>query len=423
MPNKDCSFFLKEPKATGPTLIYFHITLPDGKIKRSIQKKIIPADWDLTHQRASGSAKPAREINQVIDAIITTIPGVKSECRRNGRVISCADVHAALDVILQDTRAEKGKEAVKDMFQDFEEIIAGMRDGSILTPGKHKKKYTPATIKNYETRTLPKLQEFYKARKEQAVWSGVNIELYEDFISWCHEKDLSNNSIGVYIKCWKRAGKIAFKKGWHANAVFNDEDFMILKEETPDIYLDESKIERLYKQEVTIEHYDIARDWFVLDCYLGLRISDLKRVTDADFAGKHFEFVNQKTGAHVVIPIHPFVKAIIKKWKGLPPAISDQKLNLYIKEVAKLAKLNDKFIYTITKGGKLQSHTYEEWEMVSSHTCRRSIITNLLKMGIAHARVMKIVGIKRYETLQRYFKETPAEVAAEVGQHDFFKAK
>lgn len=421
MSDKDCSFFLKEPKAASPTLIYFHMTLPDGKIKRSIGKKILPADWEPAAQRAMGTGKAAREINQVIDAIITMIPGVKSECRRNNRVISVADIQAAMDVILQDKRSEKEKALPRDMFTDFKAIIAGMKDGSILTPGKHKKRYAAETIKSYESRTLPKLEEFYKDKKELAQWAGVDLELYELFISWCHEKDLSNNSIGVYIKCWKRAGKIALKKGWHSNVIFQDEDFMILKEETPDIYLDEEKIERLYKQVVPIEHYDIARDWFVLDCFLGLRISDLQRIGAKDFEGKHFQFVNQKTGAHVAIPIHRYVKEIIKKWKGLPPAISEIKFREYIKEVAQLAKLNDKFIYKITKGGKLQVFEFKEWEMVSPHTCRRSFITNLLKMGIPHAQVMKLAGIKRYETLMRYFKQTAEEAAYEVGKHDYFK--
>jgi site-specific recombinase XerD len=421
MPEKDCSFLLKETKATSPTLIYFHMTLHDGKVKRSISKKILPADWDFGGQRASGGGKVTRDINQIIDAITAMLPGLKSECRRAGRVISSADVHAALDVILQDKRPEKSKEPVKDMFTDFKAIIAGMKDGSILTPGKHKKKYTAATIKNYKGRTLPKLEEFYKEKKLQVQWVDIDIELYELFISWCHGKDLSNNSIGVYIKCWKRAGKVAFKKGWHANGIFQDEEFMILKEETPDIYLDESKIERIYKQQVSNDYHNLARDWFVLDCYLGLRVSDLQRVTIKDFEGKHFQFINQKTGAHVAIPIHPFVKAIIKKYKGLPPAISDQKLNLYIKEVAELAKLNDKFIYKITKGGTLQVFEYKEWQMVSSHTCRRSFITNLLKMGIPHAQVMRLAGIKRYETLMRYFKQTAEEAAHEVGNHEFFK--
>lgn len=421
MLEKDCSFFLKEPKATTPTLIYFHMTLPDGKVKRSVGKKIIPTDWEPASQRAKGTGKPAREINQVIDAITTMIPGLKSECRRNNRVIGCADVQAAIDVILQDKRPEKEKAAPRDMFTDIKVIIAGMKEGSILTPGKHKKRYAAETIKSYESRMLPKLEEFYKDKKEPAQWAGVDLELYELFISWCHEKDLSNNSIGVYIKCWKRAGKIALKKGWHSNVIFQDEDFMILKEETPDIYLDEEKIERLHKQVVPVEHYDIARDWFVLDCFLGLRISDLQRIGAKDFEGKHFQFVNQKTGAHVAIPIHRHVKAIIKKWKGLPPAITEDKFREYIKEVACLAKLNDKFIYKITKGGTLQVFEFKEWEMVSPHTCRRSFITNLLKMGIPHAQVMRLAGIKRYETLMRYFKQTPEEAAHEVGKHDYFK--
>jgi site-specific recombinase XerD len=416
---KECSFVLKEPKAATPTPIYLLMTCPDGRVKRSIGEKILPTDFQ--NQRATDGGRAARQINQIIDAIVAVLPGLKSECRRNGRVISCTDVHAALDVILQDKRPEKGKDPVKDMFADFKAIIIGMKDGSILTPGKHKKKYTAATIRNYEDRTLPKLEAFYKEKKLPPQWADIDIELYELFISWCHEKDLSNNSIGVYIKCWKRAGKVAFKKGWHTNGIFQDEEFMILKEETPDIYLDEDKIKRIYKQQVSNDYHDLARDWFVLDCYLGLRVSDLQRVTIKDFEGKHFQFVNQKTGAHVAIPIHPFVKAIIKKHKGLPPDISDQKLNLYIKEVAQLTKLNDKFIYKITKGGVLQVFEYQEWQMVSSHTCRRSFITNLLKMGIPHAQVMRLAGIKRYETLMRYFKQTAEEAAHEVGKHEFFK--
>lgn len=425
MEKKDCSFVLKDPKSTSPTPIYLLMTCPDGRVKRSIGEKILPANWDTLSQRATGGGRVARQINQLIDAIITMIPGLKSECRRNGRVISCKDVHAALDVILQDKqRIEKGKEQddpAKDMFTDFKAIITGMKDGSILTPGKHKKRYTAATIKNYEGRTLPKLEEFYKAKKLDPAWGEVDLELYELFISWCHEKDLSNNSIGVYVKCWKRAGKVAFKKKWHSNAIFQDEEFMILKEETPDIYLDDDKVERIYKQQLTLEYHGLARDWFVLDCRLGLRVSDLKRVTMKDFAGKHFQFVNQKTGAHVAIPIHPDVKAIIKKHKGLPPAISDQKLNLYIKEVAQLAKLKERFVYKITKGGKLQVFEYEEWQMVSSHTCRRCFITTLLKTGIPPAQVMSLAGIKRYETLMRYFKQTPDEVAGDVGKHEYYK--
>jgi site-specific recombinase XerD len=423
MPEKkDCSFLLKDTKANELTSINFHMTCPDGRVKRSIGEMILPTDWDFAAQRASGTGKPARKINQLIEAIIAMIPGLKSECRRNNRVISKADVHGALDVILQDKRPEKPA-TYRDMITDIKSIIQDMKDGKVLTPGKNKTRYSAETIGNYEQRSLPKLREYYNDRKLPAAWEKIDIGLYNDFLRWCHSKDLSNNSIGMYISCWKRVGKIALNNGWHSNNIFKDEEFMTLQEDTPDIYLDENKIELLYRHKLTSKEHDIARDWAVLDAYLGLRISDLKKVSKSDFAGDLFQFVNQKTGAHVAIPIHPFAKEILNKWGGLPPAIQDYLFRSHVKTVAKEAGLKDKFVYVVTKGGQVKSFEYEEWECVSPHTFRRSFITNLLKIGVPHAHVMKLAGIKRYETLMRYFKQTNLEVAKEMGQHDFFKRK
>jgi site-specific recombinase XerD len=421
MPEKrDCSFLLKDIKAKEPTPINFHMTCPDGRVKRSIGVMILPTEWAFDAQRASGPGKPARQINQLIEAIIAMIPGLKSECRRNNRVISKADVHAALDVILQDKRPEK-LAPFRNMITDIKVIIQDMKDGKVLTPGKNKTRYSSETIGNYEQRTLPKIEGYYKERKLPAAWEKIDIDLYNDFLRWCHSLDLSNNSIGMYISCWKRVGKIALNNGWHNNNIFKDEEFMTLQEDTPDIYLDEKKIELLYKQKLTNKEHDIARDWAVLDAYLGLRISDLKKVSKGDFAGNLFQFVNQKTGAHVAIPIHPFAKGILKKWGGLPPVIHDYLFRNHVKTVAKEAGLKDKFVYVVTKGGQVKSFEYEEWECVSPHTFRRSFITNLLKLGVPHAHVMKLAGIKRYETLMRYFKQTNLEVAKEVSDHKFFK--
>lgn len=426
MPDKkDCSFFLKEPKGSTPSVIYFHMTCPDGKIKRSIAQKVAPPDWDFDHQRASGGGREARQINQIIDSITTMIPGLKSECRRNNKVISTADVHAALDVILQDKRKEakpKAKEEVlaTTMLKDIETIIAGMKDGSITTP-KKKKKYSAATINNYEKILLPKLDAFFTARKKPAIWESVTIELYNDFIAWCHGEKHSNNSIGAYIMNWKVVGKIALGKGYHKNAIFKDEKFMVMKEETPAIYLDDKKIDKIYAHKYENYNSTIARDWAVLGCYLGLRISDLRKMTASDFAGNVFQFVNQKTGAHIAIPIHPYADEILKKWNGLPPAMHEGMFRRELKIVAKEAGLKDKFVYVATIAGKVEKIEYEEWECVSPHTLRRSFITNLLKMGVPHAQAMRLAGIKSYDTLQRYYKQTPIEVAQDVSDHPFFK--
>jgi integrase len=419
---KDCSFFLKDAKADTLTLINFHMTLPDGKLKRSISRYVKPTDWDFDTQLPYPTKDRAlKEIAQVIESIIDVIPVVRADCRRNNRVITKSDVNAALDVILQKKQHSKTPETqASDMLTDFETIIEGMKTGKVLTPGRNKKRYKPTTIRNYEERCLPKLKTFYKEKKLQPSYESVTLQVYYQFISWCHTTNLSDNSIGTYIKCWRRMGQVAMERGKHNNLIFENEQFAILKEDTDDIYFDEAKIKAMSDVKL-IGYYEVARDWFVLDCYLGLRISDLRRVEIEDFAGEYFQFVNQKTGAQVAIKINRFVKAIIKKWKGLPPSISEKKFNEYIKEVAKSAKLNKKFIYKITKGGVLVTETLEEWQMTSSHTCRRSFITNLLKMGFAHAHVMKLAGIKRYETLMKYFKQTAEEIAEETGREDFFK--
>lgn len=426
MPKKNtdgCSFLLDKPKADLPTMIIFQMYCPDGKVKRSIGRMAVPGEWDFNKQRAAGTSRAARDTNRLIESIVGMLPGLKSECQRANRVISKADVNAALDVILQDVKPDKAPAAPdeRDMFTDIETVITGMKDGSILTPGKNKKRYSEATIGNYELRTLPKLREFYKDKNKSAVWGKINIDLYNEFLSWCHTNNLSNNSIGTYIKCWKRAGKIALKKGWHSNNIFEDEDFMTLKEDTPDIYLDEIKLEKIFNTVLANEKHAIARDWAILDSCLGLRISDLRKVTANDFAGEFFQFVNQKTGAHVAIPIHRYAREILKKWGGLPPVMKDHFLRDHIKTVAKLAGLKDKFIYVATIGGQVKKFEYEEWQCVSPHTFRRSFITNLLKLGIPHAQVMKLAGIKRYETLMRYFKQTSIEVAKDVSDHKFFK--
>lgn len=420
------SYYLKDPLSTEDTLILFSLRVPDKNkpLKRSIGKKVNPAVWLTVDQRAdAGKIKPLQEINRLLDNITEAMDAVKSDCRRNNRLVMSADVDAALNIILQNVRRKRAiqNSPGHDMMADYKKVIELMRSGDILIE-KTKKRYSDNTMKNYE-RLVRDLTRFYIEKKITPSYAGIDLRLYNTFLTWCHQQKWANNSSGTVIKCWKNMLKITNKQGWHANKIYKEEEFLTLREETPDIYLDQKKIDKLYKQNNPEEYHNIARDWGVLDCFLGLRISDLQNVTIDDFGGKYFQFVNQKTGAKVAIPIHPYVKAIIKKYKGMPPAISDQKLNEYIKVVAKRAGLKDKFIYTVTKGGVLEKTVYEEWEMLSTHTFRRTFITNLLEDGVPDNQVMQLAGIKKHATLMRYKKTTPERGAENAARLKFFKGR
>lgn len=424
------SFFLKSANSDKPTSVIFFLTIPGERkpLRRSTGKLIDPALWSVKEQRATGNTKESREVNKIIDNITDSLPGVISDCRRNNKVVSSSDISAMLDPILQKKRITTAKTSIPvsvlDMFAWFADIIQQMKDGKILTPGRKKKIYSAETIKHFASASNI-VRKFFTEKKLPRSFDIVTMETYGEFIGWCHARNYADNTIGSLIKRWKGLATLARKKGAHSNMIFEDDEFVIIKEETPDIWLDDHKIDKLAAQECPAPHYEIARDWFILDCDLGLRISDLRRVAVKDFTGRVFRLVNQKTGAYVSIPISGRVRKIIKRYKGLPPPMTDVNLNKYIKVVAKMAGLKNKFVYVVTKGGITQKEEYQEWEWVSSHTCRRSFITRLLRIKkpepIPHTYIMKLAGIKRYETLMRYFKETAEDIAENMAGHAFFK--
>jgi len=121
----------------------------------------------------------------------------------------------------------------------------------------------------------------------------------------------------------------------------------------------------------------------------------------------------QKTKHTVTIPIHPTVRAILEKYNyELPPAISNQKFNKYIREVAEAAKINEPFTKHITKGGKSLSIPMKKYEAVSSHVARRSFATNAYKRKIEPLLIMAITGHKTETEFLKYIKVTDEEKAA-----------
>lgn len=411
------TYELKNPKSENPTLIMFYMRIAGERIRRSVGRQIKPNDWDLVEHRPFKN----KDLSRYLDSIDYEIDNVIRDCRRERRVVSPEDINDSLDIFLQTVRRKKDSPEVskQNMFTQWATIVDMMRRGEILTPDKNKTKYEPLTLKQYD-KWHGILETFFDDKEIPKSFQVVNMPVYDKFLSWCHDQDYSNNTIGSAIKIWKRVSSLARGFGWHTNIIPETKEFAKLQEETPAVYLNTVKLEKLYKVKLHNEMEDLARDWFVLDWFLGLRVSDLLRVGDEDFDGNFFRFTNKKTGHIITIPIHPYLKAIFKKYGGVPPYISDMDLNTYIKTAAKKAGLTGKFIYTVTKGGKLQSTTYQEWEVISSHTCRRSFITNLLRAGVPPHQVMKLAGIKRWETLKRYEKQSADEVAQDVSTHTFF---
>lgn len=219
------------------------------------------------------------------------------------------------------------------------------------------------------------------------------------------------NSVGKHIRVLKLMLNEATIQGYNTSTYYNS--FHVFTEETDAIYLNESELQLLKDKDFSKAPYlDRVRDWFLLLAWTGCRFSDLEKVGKTDIKDGFISFRQQKTNTKVTIPLHPVVLEILEKYNfSLPEAISNQRFNEYIKEAAKLAEIDSKESITITKGGKLQTELYPKWELISSHTGRRSFCTNMYKRGLPTLMIMSISGHKTEKSFLKYIKVKQSEHA------------
>ncbi len=157
-------------------------------------------------------------------------------------------------------------------------------------------------------------------------------------------------------------------------------------------------------------------DLFLIGCHTGLRYCDLSTLKAANIKDGFIKVTQIKTGGNVIIPVHNTVYRILAKYNGeLPPAISNQKTNDYLKEItSKVDLLKVKTSKETTKGGVKVSVTKERWEMVSTHTCRRTFCTLQYLNGVPSITIMKISGHTTEKDFLKYIKMDSQEHAEKM---------
>ena len=171
-----------------------------------------------------------------------------------------------------------------------------------------------------------------------------------------------------------------------------------------------------------------ARKWLLLGCNLGQRGGDLLQLDETNFNKLNnlevIQLKQQKTGKNVTIPVLEKTKEIIKS--GLPYKISIQKFNKHIKEVCKLAEINEpikdsKITVTVKgKGNKEKrkvSGMYPKWQLMASHVCRRSFCTNLYGI-LPTPLIMSISAHSSEKMLLNYIGKDSLDFAQQIA--DFY---
>ena len=337
-------------------------------------------------------------------------------------------------------RIEAEKEAARkaDVILFMQDFLDGIRSGEIKYNGETYEKNTCKAWGSF----FGVLKRFYK--KHPFTWADIDETLTDSFICFMENEGYMVKSVNKYLITFRAMVGYAYKKRLHNNTraltAFSTKKVQET-DKAKEIYLTEKELQALY--EMKLEGLkSVVRDVFLVGCYTCQRFSDYSRLERENFVTtpkgtKVVRIVQEKTGNTVVIPIlNNNLLDIAEKYNYEIPKVSDVILNRYIKKILKelsktvpsLAKLERTVLTmrerTMEERGEVSFRrdakgyvVKPRYDLVSSHTARRSGITNLYLTGLFdEVQMMSVSGHKDAKTFREYVKLSSDEIADAIAK-------
>lgn len=276
------------------------------------------------------------------------------------------------------------------------------------------------TIQQYVV-TYKKIIAFEKINDLKLRFEDVDLKFYRNFIFYCRNtENLGDNSINGHIKNIKLFCKNIEQDGLPINIQYKNSDFKGFVTNKEYIYFKDAEIDTIFNHDFTDnERLANARDLFIIGLRTGLRISDFLRLNKSNLIEKFIVIETIKTKQKLTIPVHNQILKILQLRNGdFPRPISEQKFNSYIKEICRLLGFTELVEGTLQNPKTLRKElgTFEKWQLVSSHICRRSFTTNLYG-NLPNKVVRAITGHQSEEQFLDYVKTTSTENAEILGDY------
>ncbi|MFI3298738.1 MAG: tyrosine-type recombinase/integrase [Rikenellaceae bacterium] len=387
------------------------------QFSKIIIKQVDSKSWDQARQRFKGGNKEynilianySNSLDRVLPQITTAIPS-----KQLWEMIS-ADMNGEDYVLVGDS----------SLFLDY------FRD--VYIP-RFKLSKSFSRIRRFKA-TCALINNFEEFKGYRYAFDEIDIHFYRDLGQWFTDNNYSTNYFGSIIKIIKQVMReAATVDRVHNNMAYNSADFKSKSAQVDNIYLTDAELRRLYSLVIDedfvkklyplssygigdrIKSFTVTRNLFLIGAYTGLRYSDFSVLESENFADGKITVVTQKTGARVVIPVHPIVQGILDCGFSLNDTISDQKLRIYIKELCKVAGIDE--VVTVRRGDTVVR--VPKYKLVGTHTARRSFATNAYKASVPTLAIMQITGHKKESDFMRYIKVNAEENAERLMQHPFF---
>ncbi len=222
------------------------------------------------------------------------------------------------------------------------------------------------------------------------------ITAYEEYLQV--KRKLSNSTHGKRMKHLR----------WFLRTLdYNVDKIKIRNHRKEIIALTLDELELLEKMDVSkSSEKQKAKDYFLIGCYTGLRVSDLVRINESCIIDGKISMMLKKNRRPVTIPVLPVTMEILKRYGMRSPKLSDAAFNRAIKEVCEDAKINTVITMRENKAGIDHDKKYKKYELITTHTASKTFITTVgpKRYGLSPEEIAAIVGKDLKTLLNHYFK-------------------
>ena len=288
------------------------------------------------------------------------------------------------------------------------------------TVAKKARRMGESYTNNYHS-LLCHLDQFSQMHDADIFTNSVNEDFMDDFVLYLQDKDYKHSYIVSLVSLIKAMATKAANYGYAIDPSYNDvyvddADFF-------SVFLSMNEITRIYYFRGLTPKQEQIRDLFVLGCLTALRYSDYSALTRDNFQGDYIVKVTKKTGKKVIIPIHDYIREMFARYNGeVSKGLSIQYFNRAVKDICRQVGLTDTISFSYTKGGRLIQESKQKWELISSHTARRSAATNMYLTGrMKTYEIMAITGHTTEKSFFRYIKVTGEDTAKQIMADTFFR--
>ena len=406
------NYFIRTDKSAinkdGTTIIFLRYSHKGQSTNFSTGRRISPDYWDYKNQKIRESYHGFSLFNVFLNDFRQKIEDIVNKLFVNNEVPSVGLVRDKF------REPEKGKQKV--LMDDFFTFVKKY----IQTSAINKR---PSTLKGYEN-TLRHFKAYETYSKTPLTWQSFDMNFYDSFKQYIiNVKGNGNTTFGKQIKTLKTILNEAIERGYNVNLTFKSRKFKAPAETAENIFLSEEELKILMELDLSSnERLEKVRDLFIVGCCTGLRFSDFTEIKPENIKDNLITIKTIKTGQVVVIPLHHYILQIMKKYEGkclnsLPKAMSNQKMNQYLKEIGKLAKFDENIIISRTKGSVRVDTIHKKYELLSTHCARRSFATNLYKQGFPAVGIMRITGHTTEKSFLKYVKINEEAAAQMLKAH------